>query len=176
MQDRFEVVFAGVGGQGLLLSANLLGKTAVIREGRQAVMSCAYGSETRGTFTKADLILSDGAIDYPEVLDADAVIALAQVAYDRYYAGMKEGSVLIYDSCTIQEKPSKARQLGLPLSEVAVNGGNKGSLNIAALGALIAATGCAEAEDVLDSIAEQFRGKEKVIAINTAIFKESLTL
>lgn len=169
---RFEIIFAGVGGQGLLLSANLLGKTATILEKNRAVMSCTYGSETRGTFTKADLIISGEDIDFPEVLKADAVVALAQVAYDKYYAGMKKGSVIIYDSCTVQERPSAATQIGLPLSDIAANGGNKGSLNIAALGALIAATGCAKPENILVSLAEQFKGKEKVISINTIIFND----
>ena len=38
----------------------------------------------RGTFTKSDLIISDEYIDFPEVLSADVVVALAQVAYDKY--------------------------------------------------------------------------------------------
>lgn len=168
--NRLEIVFAGVGGQGLLLIANLLGKAASILEGNRAVMSCAYGSETRGTFTKADLILSSEDIDFPEVLDADAVVALAQVAYDRYCAGMKEGSVIIYDSCTVTEKTSAARQIGLPLSDIASAGGSKGSLNIAALGALIGATGCSAPDSILTCLAEQFKGKEKVIAMNNEIF------
>lgn len=169
---RFEIVFAGVGGQGLLLSANLLGKAATMLEGKRAVMSCTYGTETRGTFTKADLIISDEEIDFPEVLEADAVVALAQVAYDRYYEGMKSDAVLIYDSTGVTEKPAACRQLGLPLTEIAIAGGNKGSLNIASLGALTAITGCAGSESILAALQQQFAGKDKVIAMNTEIFQE----
>jgi 2-oxoglutarate ferredoxin oxidoreductase subunit gamma len=170
MNKKWEIIFSGVGGQGLLLNGNILGAAAAIQEKRQAVMTCAYGTETRGTFTKSDLIISEDYIDFPEVLEADVVVALAQVAYDRYVHTMKEGSVLIYNSNQIKESPSKAKQVGLLMDDLAAQAGNKASVNIVSLGALIALTECCKSESVQDALAKRFEGRTNIIDVNMKAF------
>lgn len=170
MKRKWEIVFCGVGGQGLLLDGTVLGSAASVLEKRRAVMTSAYGSETRGTFTKSDLILSEDDIDFPEVLEPDVVVALAQVAYDRYVGAMKEGSTLLYNSDEIREAPSKAKQYGLPMEKLAAAVGNPGGVNVVALGALIAVTGCAQADTVKKMLAKRFQGKEKIVEGNAKAF------
>lgn len=170
MKQKWEIIFCGVGGQGLLLNGTLLGAAASILEKRQAVMTCAYGSETRGTFTKSDLVLSEDYIDYPEALEPDIVVALAQVAYDRYVKGMKDGSILIYNANQVSEAPSAAKQYGLALEDIAAEAGNPAAVNVAALGAMIALTGCAKPESVKETIKKRFEGNDKVVAGNIRAF------
>ncbi len=170
MKQKWEIIFCGVGGQGLLLDGNLLGAAASIIEKRQAVMTCAYGTETRGTFTKSDLILSDEYIDFPEVLHANVVVALAQVAYDRYINTIQEGSILLYNANLIVEAPSKARQYGMMMEDLAIKAGSPGSVNIIALGALIGITSCAKPDSVKEAIKTRFAGKEKVTQVNLEAF------
>ena len=170
MKNRLEIIFCGVGGQGLLLNGTVLGAAVSIIEKRQAVMTSAYGLETRGTFTKADLILSDEYIDFPECLEPDVVVSLAPVAYERYVDKMGENSVIIYDACHIREKPSKARQYGINIDDLAVQAGDPQSLNIVALGAMIALTGCAKPESALEILRKRFSGNERVIAVNEKAF------
>ena len=166
MKQKWEIIFSGVGGQGLLLNGNLLGSAASIVEKRQAVMTCAYGSETRGTFTKSDLILSEDYIDFPEALEPDVIVALAQVAYDRYVAGMKEGSILLYNANQVTEAPSKAKQYGLKLEDIAAGVGSPTAVNVVALGAMIGLTGCAKPESVKETIAKRFAGSDKIVEGN----------
>jgi len=170
MKQKWEIIFSGVGGQGLLLNGNVLGAAAAIIEKKQAVMTCAYGTETRGTFTKSDLIISDEYIDFPEVLSADVVVALAQVAYDKYVNTMKEDSILIYNSNQVKEASSKAKQYGLPMDELAVEAGNPNGINVVALGALIAKTECAKPESVKEMLAKRFEDKPKVVERNEKAF------
>jgi 2-oxoglutarate ferredoxin oxidoreductase subunit gamma len=166
VKTKWEIIFSGVGGQGLLLNGELLGSAVSIIEKRYAVMTCAYGTETRGTFTKSDLILSEEYIDFPEVLNADAVVALAQVAYDRYAGEMPKGSLLLYSSDKVKESPSSARQYGVPTETLAIHAGNPAGQNIVALGALLSLTGCAQTESVKEMIRRRFVGREKIISGN----------
>lgn len=130
MKERLEIILAGVGGQGLVTIAGILGEAAV-REGRNACMSSSYGTEARGTFTKSDVILSDGDIDFIEATDPDAVLCLAQVAWDRYAPSLGEETLLIYDNETVTPSGEcRARTIGVPLSSL---GGN-----LAGLGLLVA--------------------------------------
>lgn len=141
MKERLEIILAGMGGQGLVTIAGILGEAAV-REGRNACMSSSYGTEARGTFTKSDVILSDGDIDFIEATDPDAVLCLAQVAWDRYAPSLGEEALLIYDSETVTPSGEcRARTIGVPLSSL---GGN-----LAALGALVALSGAVRTESAI---------------------------
>ena len=65
---RKGIVLSGVGGQGVVSAGEILGIAASLYEDNMnAVMTAAYGSEARGTFTKADVILSDTLIGYPKI-------------------------------------------------------------------------------------------------------------
>lgn len=167
---KCEIIFSGVGGQGLLIDGNVLGEAASIVDKKQAVMTCAYGDETRGAFTKADIIISDEYIDFPEALSPDVVVSLAQVAYDRYAGGMKEGSILLYNANQVREGDSRAKQYGILMEDIAAQADNPQGLNVVALGAMIALTGVASPEGVKRMLAKRFAGKEKVVQGNEKAF------
>ena len=169
MEKTWQVIFSGVGGQGLMLAGKLLGTAATSYEGKNAVMTSAYGVETRGTFAKSDVIVSEGEIDYPEVRKADVVIALAAVAYKKYAYTLEEGATLLYDDI-IEPLPSKARQIALPITEIAKQAGNSSMVNIVALGALIKLTGIVAGQSVESAIRQEFQGKEKVAQQNLKAF------
>ncbi|HZJ99754.1 MAG TPA: 2-oxoacid:acceptor oxidoreductase family protein [Tissierellaceae bacterium] len=170
MKGKWEIVFSGVGGQGLLLNGNILGKAATIIEKKQAVMRPSYGSETRGTFTKCDLIISEEYIDFPEVTSADVVVALAQVAYDKYVETMKEDSIILYNNNQVKESQSKAKQYGIRMEDIALEAKNQNGVNMVALGALIAKTKCVKPESVKNMLAKQFEGKDEIIKKNEKAF------
>ena len=173
MKETWQVILSGVGGQGLMLAGKLLGDAVTAYEGKNAVMTSAYGVETRGTFAKSDVIVSSGEIDYPEVLEADIVIALAPVAYKKYADSLEEGVLLLYDD-GIEAMPSRARQIGIPVSKIARSAGNPSAVNIVALGALVKLTGMAEAQSVESAIREEFKGKEKLLCLNLKAFRGGL--
>ena len=100
-RDEFiGIVLAGVGGQGLVTIGTILGEAAVL-EGRNACLSSTYGTEARGTFTKCDVLIGDGEIDFIEVVEPDVLLCLAQTAFDRSTPRLEaEGAeriLLLYD-------------------------------------------------------------------------------
>ena len=72
-----QIVLSGTGGQGLILAGIILAEAAVL-DGKQAIQTQSYGPEARGGASKAEVIISDEAIDYPKVLDADVLLAMSQ--------------------------------------------------------------------------------------------------
>ena len=63
---RFEMRFAGSGGQGVILASVILAEAAVIR-GLHTVQSQAYGPEARGGVSKAgDFLMEPIRREYPQ--------------------------------------------------------------------------------------------------------------
>ena len=169
MKQTWEIVFGGVGGQGLLLMGNLLGSAAAIFEDRQAVMAPSYGTESRGTFTKAELVLSTEDIAFPGVLHPDVVVALAQVAYDKYAPILPQGALLLYNSNIVAPAVSAAEQEGYPM-ETLLRKTGAGALNMVALGILTARSGCAQIESVEQAIRQKFEDKPEAADGNCKAF------
>src|SRR5512136_882491 len=94
---RTEVRMAGEGGQGMILAGIILAEAAGIYGGKNVVQTQSYGPEARGGASKSEVVISDGEIDHPEVLEADIVVTLSQEAYDKYAASLKPGGLLIVD-------------------------------------------------------------------------------
>lgn len=73
-----EIVLSGVGGQGVVSVGEVMGLASLNEENINATMSASYGAEARGTFTKTDVVLSDGLVGYPNVAVPDLILCLAR--------------------------------------------------------------------------------------------------
>ena len=104
--ERTEIRIAGFGGQGVVLAGMLLGRAAVLYDGKQAIQTQSYGAEARGGAARSEVILWDRPIVYPKVLAPDIMVALSQIALDKYVGDLKPGAVLILDADLV-EKPSE---------------------------------------------------------------------
>ena len=62
--DNFEIRFGGTGGQGLQLSAKLLAD-ALSEQGLNVARSQSYEPTSRGGISRADLVISHDALDFP---------------------------------------------------------------------------------------------------------------
>ena len=81
MQLRLtELRIAGFGGQGVILSAIVLGKAASIYQGAYATMTQNFGPEARGGACSAQLVLSGDPILYPYVTQPDIMVVMSQEA------------------------------------------------------------------------------------------------
>ena len=86
-----EIRIAGFGGQGVILSAIVLGKAASIYQGGFATMTQNFGPEARGGACSAQLILSDQPVLYPYVTRPDIMVVMSQEAYTRFAPELKDG-------------------------------------------------------------------------------------
>ena len=175
MKERWEIILSGVGGQGLIMSGAILGEAATVHEGRNATLTSSYGTEARGTFTKSDVIISSGDIYFPEVTKADLVLALAQVAYDRYVSSLDKDAMLIYDSGLVTDvKDTGVKQYGYPITDIARQLGSAAAANLVALGIIVKKTGAVSETSVVKVIEEKFSAKPLLAELNIKAFKKGL--
>lgn len=136
--DRLEVRICGSGGQGVLLTAVLLAD-AVLAGGKRVVQTQSYGPEARGGASKAEIVISDAEIDYPEVNLADITLCLSKAAFVSYAGQTVAGGLVCLDDGLIRGERAQpgVLLLGAPFSHLAVEEtGDRVVTNIVALGAL----------------------------------------
>jgi 2-oxoglutarate ferredoxin oxidoreductase subunit gamma len=173
MSKHTEIILSGVGGQGIVIGGALLGKAAVEYGGKNAISSSEYGVETRGTFTKSSIIIGDGDIFYTDTITPDLVIAMADVAYEKYIDELKAPSILVYDSSVIKEqKPSECVQLGFPITEIAISLGNESTANIVALGIIIQLTNVVDKTIVEQVLIDKFKNFKETLTMNIDAFNK----
>ncbi len=165
-RERIEVKLGGFGGQGIILAGYVLGRAASVHSGRNAVMSQSYGPESRGGACVAEIVIADGEIAYPRVLEPDVLVAMSQQAYDRYAAGRPPGCLLIVDEdlVTLDGALEDGRALlKAPATRLAEELGRRIIANIVMLGFVCGATGVLDIQMLRDALAASVpRGTESL--------------
>ena len=138
--ERVEIRLAGEGGQGMILAGIILAEAAAIFDGKNALQNQSYGPEARGGASKSEVILSEGEIDYPEVINADVFVALSQEACDKYSSNLKKNGLLIVDEEAVGRIPVTSA-IKAPISRLALETTGKAiTANVVALGLLVGLT------------------------------------
>ncbi len=139
--DRVEIRLAGEGGQGMILAGIILAEAAAIYDGNNAIQTQSYGPEARGGASKSEVIIAHGEIDYPEVIDADVLVALSQEACDKFASNLKKNGILIVDKDKVGRVPTTSA-IKIPIARLAVEVTGKSiTANVVALGLLVGLTG-----------------------------------
>ena len=94
---RKEFRLSGSGGQGLIIAGIILAKAAA-NEGFKVTQTQSFGPEARGGSSRADVIISNNEIYFPEAQSFDYLIALTQEACDKFLFDLKEDGILLVDS------------------------------------------------------------------------------
>ncbi|WP_026895048.1 2-oxoacid:acceptor oxidoreductase family protein [Clostridiisalibacter paucivorans] len=97
MRIHKEIMLSGSGGQGLILAGIILAEAA-ISDGLNCVQTQSYGPEARGGSSKAEVIISDNIINYPNIMQCDILLSLTEDACKKYICSLKPGGTLILDS------------------------------------------------------------------------------
>ena len=136
MIDRYEIRLSGMGGQGLVLAGIILAEAAGIYEGKQVVQTVSYGPAARGGTSRADVVVSDGEIDYPKAIGLDLLLAMSQMACDESASDLKPSGILVVDSQLVTEV-NTLRVVKIPFTRIAREKcGREQMANIVALGSL----------------------------------------
>lgn len=103
LQYPQNITLCGFGGQGIILTAVLLGTAAVTRGGLYAVQTQSYGSEARGGQCQAELIIDQTPINSPVAEKKNLLVALFQTAYEKYIPTLSDDGVLVIDPQLVTE-------------------------------------------------------------------------
>ena len=151
-----EIILAGSGGQGLILSGIMLAEAAM-QEGKNVVQTQSYGIASRGGLSLAEVIIDADEIIFQQVRTPDCVLALSEEATKKYATWANMGVPLLYDS-TLAAPRSGKNFIGRDFTRRASELGNAGSVNILALAAVAALTRVVRMASLESLIRKRFSG------------------
>ncbi|MEY6432418.1 2-oxoacid:acceptor oxidoreductase family protein [Thioalkalicoccus limnaeus] len=175
---------SGLGGQGVVTAAHILGGAAV-KEGKNATVNPFFGAEKRLAPAESyvriaeEEIYDTGEILYPHVIMVyhSDVVTKGKSYTMPFFAGLRAGGVIMVNSEQPLEFDEDDRRtledLGafvhfLPATAIAKeHGGTELSTNIAMLGGLLGLTGVVGGRAMEESLKERFGGKAKFVASGT---------
>jgi len=156
MRNLTEIRIAGFGGQGVIMSAIVIGKAGCIYENGYATMTQSFGPEARGGACSAQVILSDEPVLYPYVTRPDILVVMSQEAYSLFTPQLKENGLLLIeqDLVRVDVLPPGARVFSVPATRIAEDLGKRMVLNIVMVGFFGAVSGLLKPDSLRNAIAD----------------------
>ena len=117
-KSRTEILISGFGGQGVIRMGQIIGLCA-IKQGHRVTMLKSHGTETRGGYVRAQLVISPDYVDSPVVENADVFVAFSAPAYRKFYDHC--GGKVLYDPEMVEDIRPDApdRHLAVPATALA---------------------------------------------------------
>lgn len=158
MAKNYEIRLSGSGGQGLILAGIILAKAAV-HDKHRTTQTQSYGPESRGGYSRADVIISDTEIYFPEATSFDCLLALTQEACDKYLFDLKDKGVLIVDTSFVKNLSLVSEYTyEVPFTDLAQEKlGSPITTNIISLSFLVRITGVVKEESLKKAIEESVK-------------------
>ncbi len=170
-----EVMFAGFGGQGILLTAKILAHAAM-EEGFEVVWIPSYGPEMRGGTAYCMVVISDRPIGSPIIKNPRHLVAMNRPSLEKFAPLVKpEGVILINSSLiSIDAGRDDVDVLAVSVNDIAIAAGSVRAANIVALSAFVARSGIVDTRVLRTCVANEFAKKPKVVPINMKAVDEGL--
>jgi 2-oxoglutarate ferredoxin oxidoreductase subunit gamma len=162
-----EVMFAGFGGQGILLIAKVLAHAAM-EAGNEVVWIPSYGPEMRGGTAYCMVVISDRPIGSPIIRNPKHLVAMNRPSLEKFAPMVKPGGVVLVNSSLIPVRSGRSDvdEVLVPANDLALEMGNVRAANIVALGAFVARSGIVDFEVLREAVKEEFAAKAKLIPLN----------
>lgn len=148
-----QVIFAGFGGQGVMLIGQLV-TYAGMMEGANVSWMPSYGPEMRGGTANCQVVVSPKEVSSPLVTEPTSLIALNKPSLDKFAPWVRRDGLIIYNSSLIELPPERTdvRVLAVPANKIANELGDLRIANMVALGAYLATTRVVGSDTVLDAM------------------------
>lgn len=173
-----EIIFAGFGGQGIMVMGKILA-WAAMKEGLKVTWMPSYGAEVRGGTAHSMVVISDEMVPSPVVTNPTACVVMNRPSMDRYEDSLVPSGTLIVNTTLIDRKAARndIDILGIPLTEMATDLGNTRCANMIALGALNAKLKIVSMRALVDALKEVIPAdKQSLIPVNEEALKEGARL
>ena len=168
-----EVMFAGFGGQGILLSAKILAHAAM-EEGMEVAWVPSYGPEMRGGTAYCTVVISDRLIGSPIIRNPMHLVAMNRPSLEKFAPVVRSSGVILVNSSLISIGADRddVDELRVPVNDIAIKLGSVRSANIVALSAFVARSGVVQLETLRSCVTEEFSNKKALIPLNMAAIDE----
>lgn len=147
-------LFAGFGGQGVMLAGKLLAQAGV-DYGLEVTWLPSYGPEMRGGTANCTVLLSDEPIGSPVVDNPTALVAMNLPSLDRFEKTVAAAGIIVVNSSLITRpiERNDVRALCVPANNIAVSLGTSQVANMVTLGTVLKAMGTIPLELIKSTMA-----------------------
>jgi len=165
-----EIIITGFGGQGIVLAGRILGQAAALGDHMESTLVQSYGPEARGGACSAEVVISEGSINYPYVRQPDILVCMSQSGFDKFIGQLKEDGTLLTDQDLVKPGGVEWDVFSMPATRMAEELGRKMMANIIMLGFFTAVTGAISVEAARNAVIESVpKGTEEM---NTTAFNK----
>ena len=165
-----EIIIAGFGGQGIIMTGKLLAQAAM-KAGKEVTYIPSYGAEVRGGTANCMVIIADGPIACPVVGRADSLIVMNRASLDKFSPRLKNGGLLVLNSSLIDSWPgtkSTIDVIAVPADQLAGELGSPRVANLVALGAYLQRRGLLTADVAASALPDVFAERHhKMLPLNS---------
>jgi 2-oxoglutarate ferredoxin oxidoreductase subunit gamma len=175
---KFELIFAGFGGQGVMLMGQLMAYSGMY-EGKHVTWFPAYGPEMRGGTANCSVVIDDEPIGSPVITEPGVVVAMNQQSLDKFERAVAPGGTLFYNSSLINNKPIRTdiKLVAIPANDIAAELGNPKVANIVCIGAVLKSTSVLNPETVMKVLEEKVLSKKQdLVAVNRAALERGMQI
>jgi pyruvate ferredoxin oxidoreductase gamma subunit len=191
MNRKISIRMSGLGGQGVVTAAHILGSAAT-KEGKNSTVNPFFGAEKRLAPAESYVRISDEAIyERGEILFPDIimifhphVITMGKCYTMPFFEGLQNGGIIIVNSDEPlplrKDDLEKLRELNarlfyIPATQLAIDiGGTDLSTNMSMLGALLGVTEVVSDDALREALSERFGGGQFVASATTAALDDAL--
>ena len=148
-----QFIFAGFGGQGMLLIGKFLAMACML-DGKHVSWLPSYGPEMRGGTANCSVVVGDEPVGSPVVDMADAVIAMNLPSLDKFESVVKPGGLLVINRSLIDRKCARddIQVVYCDANAIAEQVKNPRGANVAILGALLGKLPVVDTDKMIEAI------------------------
>jgi len=155
-------IFAGFGGQGILMMGTMLAHAAM-KEQKQVTYLPSYGAEVRGGTAHCTVSIGDEEIASPIASEPDYLAIMNSPSLDRFQNMLKKAGGCLVNTSLVQKKPGRKDIVvhEIPASDLAEELGDIRGANMVMLGAFLKVSQLVKRDTILEIIQETFAKKKR---------------
>ena len=167
-----EVLMAGFGGQGMLLSGKLLAYAAM-QKGMEVSWLPSYGPEMRGGTANVTVCISDKQVGSPYISRPRALLVMNQPSLEKFGPRVKPGGLIVVNTTLVPIEANRddCTVLYIDAGKLAQEAGTARAANLVMLGAYVGWAGVVDRDTTIKMIEKEFARKAKFIPANVGAFK-----
>lgn len=148
-----QFIFAGFGGQGMLLIGKFVAMACML-EGKHVSWLPSYGPEMRGGTANCTVIVSDEPVGSPMTDSADVIVAMNLPSLIKFEDKVKPGGLLVINKSLIDREAERTdiQVVYCDANRIAEEVGNPKGANVAILGAVMAKEPVVEFDKMVEAI------------------------
>jgi len=166
-----EVIFTGIGGQGIQLMAKILAEAAVA-EGKSVMLFGVYMGMMRGGPSESTVVIGSEEIQAPPIVPhCWGIVAMHPQGLAELVRKLRPDGVLFANQTLVTDVPRGDVQVaGLPATRLAEHAGSIAGAGMIALGAFVVATGIVRFDSLVQAMRDALPPHRKQRAEENAQF------